>query len=401
MEEEDNTGFQRAYFNLKINDCDSRLSPMSYSFTEFDSIYHFYPKVKFAISDYEGGLNEFMAFIDGGSIEITFGRNENESKKCKFIIDKNAIPQQKTSSNGIGGDFEIELIHDYYDKQYKKSKAYKSNNISDIISKIVKEYQFSKIDIEDTLNSGDWYQPYINDSEFIVNNLLPFAFNNSSQNTPFYAFIDSNNEFHFKSFHSMFESTPIKDMAYGTFGIDIIANDKILSSISFSQLELSKIKPFYNCDYYSYSKDGEFNDFNDTLLDYVKTTKEKYPIIGSSNNTTNMISLYDDDVKADDTKNNNKGFRINLHNEIVLPDKIIINTVLDKSLVCGNTINISLPSSSSNCSSDNSLRNSGKYLIESSYHVWNGQSARTTLVCSKQNVKLPSNNYRNYNLLFK
>ena len=84
---------------------------------------------------------------------------------------------------------------------------------------------------------------------------------------------------------------------------------------------------------------------------------------------------------------------------MVLPDKIIINTVLDKSLVCGHTINVSLPLPMSNSDSDKSLRYSGKYLIESSYHTWNGQSARTTLICSKQNLKVASD-YRNYNLLF-
>lgn len=394
---EDNSGFQREYVTLKINGNDSELSPMSFSLTEFDSIYQFYPKVKFAVSDYEGLLNEFMAFVDGTSIEITFGRTKEESRSCKFIIAKDAVPQQKTSSNGIGGDFEIGLIHDYYDFQYNKSKAYKSN-ISNIVSEIVKNYKFDKIDIEETLNSGTWYQPNINDSEFIVDYLLPFAFNNSTQNTPFYAFIDSNNEFHFKSFHAMFESTPLKELTYGTFGTDIIANDKILSSVNFSQLELSKIKPFYNRNYYSYNKDGLFEEFNDNLLEYTKT-EGKYPIIGKSNNCTNLISLYDDDIKLDDTKNNNKGFRINSHNEIILPDKIIINTVLDKSLVCGKTLNISLPLPTSNSNNDKSLRFSGKYLIESSYHTWNAQSARTTLICSKQNLKV-ANDYRNYKLLF-
>ena len=72
------------------------------------------------------------------------------------------------------------------------------------IKESAKKYNFDKIDIENTLNSGYWYQPYINDSEFIMNYLLPFAFSNSSQNTPFYCWIDSNNEFHFKSFQSMF-----------------------------------------------------------------------------------------------------------------------------------------------------------------------------------------------------
>lgn len=395
---EDESGFLREYVSLKVNDNDSGISPMSFAITEFDSIYQLYPKAKLMISDYEGLLNEFMAFINGTKIEVTLGRTKEETKKCPFVVAKNATPQQKTSSNGTGGDIEVELIHDYFDKQFKKSNAFQSN-ISDIIKDIVKKYRFEKIDIEDTLNSGFWYQPYVNDSDFIVNYLSPFAFNNTCRNTPFYTFIDSNNVFHFKSFHSMFESTPIKEITYGTFGEDIVANDKILSSINFSQLELSKVKPFYNCDYYSYDKDGNFTDFTDSLLDYAKT-QGKFPSIGSSSKTTNIIPLYDDDIKTDDTKNNNKGYRINLHKEIVLPDKIIINTVLDKNLVCGNTINVILPLPTSNSDSSHSLRNSGKYLIESSYHIWNAQSARTVLVCSKQNLKVTSNDYRIYNMLF-
>lgn len=394
---ENMSAFQRASISLKVNGNKTDLSPMSFSIIEFDSIYQFYPKVKFILSDYEGVSNEFLAFVDGTELEITFGASDDEVKKCKFVVAKNAVPQQKTSSNGIGGDFEIELIHDYFMQQFKKSNAYQSN-ISNIISSIVSNYQFSSVDIEETLNSGYWYQPFVNDSEFIMNYLLPFAFSNSAQNTPFYAFIDSNNVFHFKSFNSMFNSTPLKEMTYGTDGVDIIANGDIFYSVNFSQLELSKIKPYFNCKYYSYDKDGNISTENDSLLKYVKS-QGKYPIIGSSNNPTDIISLYDDDIKQDDTINNNKGYVINLHKEIVLPDKITINTHLDKNLVCGNTIKINMPMVTSNASNDKSLRNTGIYLIESSYHIWDSKNARTMLVCSKQNVNL-TEEYRNNYILF-
>ena len=394
---ENMSAFQRATISLKVNGNDSGLSPMSFSVIEFDSIYQFYPKVKFIVSDYEGIANEYLAFVDGTEVEITFGESDDAVKKCKFVVAKNAVPQQKTSSNGIGGDFEIELIHDYFMKQYKKSNAYQSN-ISDIISDIVSKYQFDSVDIEDTLNSGYWYQPFVNDSEFIINYLLPFAFSNSAQNTPFYAFIDSNNVFHFKSFNSMFNSTPLKEISYGTDGVDIVANGNIFYSVNFSQLELSKIKPYFNCRYYNYDEDGNISLENDSLLKYTKS-QGKYPIIGSSTNPTEIISLYDDDIKQDDTKNNNKGFVINLHKDIVLPDKITINTHLDKTLVCGNTITVNIPNVTSNSSDTLSLRNTGTYLIESSYHIWDSKNARTMLVCSKQNVNL-TEQYRNNKILF-
>ena len=394
---ENMSAFQRATISLKVNGNDSGLSPMSFSVIEFDSIYQFYPKVKFIVSDYEGIANEYLAFVDGTEVEITFGESDDSVKKCKFVVAKDAVPQQKTSSNGIGGDFEIELIHDYFMKQYKKSDAYQSN-ISDIVSEIASKYQFDSIDVEQTLNSGYWYQPFVNDSEFIINYLLPFAFSNSAQNTPFYAFIDSNNVFHFKSFNSMFNSTPLKEITYGTYGIDIVANGNIFYSVNFSQLELSKIKPYFNCRYYNYDEDGNISLENDSLLKYTKS-QGKYPIIGSSTNPTEIISLYDNDIKQDDTKNNNKGFAINLHKDVVLPDKITINTHLDKTLVCGNTITVNMPNVTSNSSDTLSLRNTAIYLIESSYHIWDSKNARTMLVCSKQNVNL-TEQYRNNKILF-
>ena len=394
---ENMSAFQRATISLKVNGNDSGLSPMSFSVIEFDSIYQFYPKVKFIVSDYEGIANEYLAFVDGTEVEITFGESDDSVKKCKFVVAKNAVPQQKTSSNGIGGDFEIELIHDYFMKQYKKSDAYQSN-ISDIVSEIASKYQFDSIDVEQTLNSGYWYQPFVNDSEFIINYLLPFAFSNSAQNTPFYAFIDSNNVFHFKSFNSMFNSTPLKEITYGTYGIDIVANGNIFYSVNFSQLELSKIKPYFNCRYYNYDEDGNISLENDSLLKYTKS-QGKYPVIGSSTNPTEIISLYDNDIKQDDTKNNNKGFAINLHKDVVLPDKITINTHLDKTLVCGNTITVNMPNVTSNSSDALSLRNTSTYLIESSYHIWDSKNARTMLVCSKQNVNL-TEQYRNNKILF-
>ena len=196
----------------------------------------------------------------------------------------------------------------------------------------------------------------------------------------------------------MFNSTPLKEITYGTYGIDIVANGNIFYSVNFSQLELSKIKPYFNCRYYNYDEDGNISLENDSLLKYTKS-QGKYPIIGSSTNPTEIISLYDNDIKQDDTKNNNKGFAINLHKDVVLPDKITINTHLDKTLVCGNTITVNMPNVTSNSSDALSLRNTSTYLIESSYHIWDSKNARTMLVCSKQNVNL-TEQYRNNKILF-
>ena len=388
--------FGKVSISLKLNGNESELSPMNFTVMIFDSIYQLYPKVKMSVSDFEGVLNEYLAFINGTQIEISLGALDSEMKSCPYVVAKNAVPQQKTSSSGTGGDFEIELIHEYFARQFRKSKAYESN-ISDIIKSLVSQYEFSSVNIENTINSGLWYQPFINDSEFMYNYLAPFAYSNSSEDTPFFTFIDSNNNFNFKSFRSMFMENPIKEMSFAS-GPDIIVNDTLFSSVNFSQVELSKIRPWFNTKYYSYDDKGEMNVDDDTILDYLNTTQGKYPMIGDSSNPTNIVSLYDYDVEQNDTENNNRGYLVNSHRDVITPDKIIINTILDKNLVCGKMLRINLPNVDSNATDENSLRNSGDYLIESSYHIWDGVNARTMLVCSKQNIKV-TNDYRNNNLL--
>ena len=88
------------------------------------------------------------------------------------------------------------------------------------MEEIVRLYPFDSVDIESTFNSGLWYQPFVTNAEFINNYLLPFAYSTSAQNTPYYSFIDSNNKFNFKSFNSMFTQNPIKEMEYGTKGVN-------------------------------------------------------------------------------------------------------------------------------------------------------------------------------------
>lgn len=397
MENVSSNSYQRCYISLKVDGVDTQLTPSSYAFTLFDSIYNFYSKAKLVISDFMGNLNEYLAFVDGTEIEISFGLTEDNMKTCKYTVVGNSVPNQTANGYGFGGTFELNLIHNYFYKQSKQSRAFQ-DNISSIVEKLVKSYNFSAIDIEETNNSGYWYQPYINDSEFIQNYLLPFAYSSSARNTPFYCFIDSNNGFHFKSFQSMMNNNSVKELTYATDPLLVLADDTKFSTINFAQTELSKLRPWFNCKYFSYDKDSKFIENNDSLLDYIKENG-KYPIKGSDFEKTNIVSLYDDDLKLDDTKNNNKGYVINLHNEIMCPDKIIINTIIDTSLTCGKVLTINIPTTKSNNSDDYSIRNSGKYIIESSYHIWDGQKPRTMLVCSKQNVKLNSE-YRNQNLLF-
>ena len=83
MENVSSNSYQRCYISLKVDGVDTQLTPSSYAFTLFDSIYNFYSKAKLVISDFMGNLNEYLAFVDGTEIEISFGLTEDNMKTCK------------------------------------------------------------------------------------------------------------------------------------------------------------------------------------------------------------------------------------------------------------------------------------------------------------------------------
>ena len=65
--------FGKVSISLKLNGNETELSPMNFSVMIFDSIYQLYPKVKMSVSDFEGVLNEYLAFINGTQVGISLG----------------------------------------------------------------------------------------------------------------------------------------------------------------------------------------------------------------------------------------------------------------------------------------------------------------------------------------
>ncbi len=394
-----NDAFNKASIRLEVDNIVSEIKPQGMSFTLYDSLYSFYPKASLSINDYSGTYQEYMAFVNGTKVKISFGNNEEDWKKCSYRVVKNSTPEQK-SQNNIGGDLELSLIHDYYNTQSKNSRAFNSN-ISDIIRTLSRKYSFNSLDIDDTLNSGIWYQPFITDGDFIFNQLLPFAYSTDSDNSPFYCYIDSNNNFNFKNYKKLFLQNPIREFYYKSGGtISSLDRDSILA-ISFSQVPLSEVQPFYNRIIQHYDEKGNYvrEGQNSKLTDFPKNNTEAIPLKANTSAITSIENnLYDDDIILDYNKNNRLGYISNSVGKVLSPDKVVLTVNLDRSLVSGKKVRLNLPSMQDGFSDEISLRNTGDYIIESSYHKWTGTNAITILVCSKQIIKV-TKEYRNINLV--
>lgn len=386
------TDVYKYYGSFSINDIATDLPLSATSFVIKDSINELYPKVNFKINDEWGTMNEYLAFVDGSKITLSFGKTKDSQIKNSYRVYVNGQPKQN-SQNYISGEISVELIHDYYYYQNKISKYYK-NNISDIIKTLTKKYKFTKYDIDDTYNSGVWYQPYMNDSEFIINNLLPYAYSTDANNSPFYCWIDNNNQFHFKSYKQLCEQSVVRDYKYSSIGKNESLNEDSIITVNFLQDSLSDIKPLINQIYGFYDKDGNYSkEQNLKITDFPKNKTSKIPIIADKNYVTDVFVNLADDINLDDNENNRRGYVNNKMRNSFLMDKVIISTMIDPKLHSGQLINMTLPLNDN----QNSQRQSGKYIIETCYHKWNGKQGVTVLVCGKQRVVVNGDyKFRNY-----
>ena len=384
--------------SLKIDDVDSGIPASNFRFKMYDSIHELYPRVSFYYNDTLGQAHEYMAFVNGTKITISFGVNSDNWKTCSYRVCENSTPEQ-TSSSYVGGQLQLKLKHDYCFSQTKTSNAY-NDDIYSIIKDLVKKYTFDKIDIDTTYNLGYWYQPYICDDEFIVKYLLPYAYSTQASNSPYYCWIDNSNIFHFKHYKSLFSQNPVKTLYYKSQGIfESMASDDSIGNLCWLQNSNEKDKKYYNRIPTYFDKNGEFVKGDNLLLtDYPKGETNPIPVKVNMDCVTDIISQFDNDIEDDETENNRLGYEINQHSKSINVDKVVLNLKLDRTYNSGQLIDLRIPSVSDDVSNELSLRTSGIYLIESCYHTWSGKTASTTLICSKQVVKV-TEEYRNYQLI--
>lgn len=374
------------------------INPSTYSFSISDSIYNVLPELKLGFKDFGGYMNEFLTFIEGSIAGITLGYNKNQLTS-NYMITGNSIQSFE------GGDIfnpvtTINGIHEWYNYQEIISKAY-NDRISNIIRTLANKYPlFKKKIINDTGNAGKWYQPLINDLQFIETILLPNSFSYNSKNTPFYCFVDTNNEFNFRNWNAMYQNIPDITLKFQTSNINKLSKETIMtfsyvSDTAASREALSRKVFYFN------SLTGEIVEKNDKIQDYPNTGK-KIPIKYKNQDYDFSYAMFGY-VDNTDTfeKERQLGRQIYSMRNSIPMQKIFVTTRLNPDLRAGKVVNFKVEMKDTQDQIFESNYFSGKYLIESSNHSWNpvSQECNTQLQLSKRDVTVPFN-YTNKTKLY-
>jgi hypothetical protein len=388
----------RYTIGITVEDKDLDSAPSNYSFIMKDSINSLLPTASINFRDLTGQFNEYLSFINGVKIEITYG-DKDSTITCPYIVSRNSTPEQIKPDNA-GGVIEIPLIHEYLYYQSKQSTAFK-DEISNIIKNKVSKYNFNSINIDTTINKGIWYQPYLTDIDFMINNLVPFAYSSDSEDSPFYIFIDSNNDFYFKSYKKLYtDANPTETMTLvPNVSVDTLSK-KTFSIFNSTQVPLLSIKDNLHRLLFNFDESDTYKKVQDYIYNYPQSLSEaKYiPVSWNMDNITYIGELLSYDIKEDNTKNNNLGLMNNSMRKVYGLDKVILIANLNTKLRSGKKIELNVPTGKDSKQTDTSQRYSGNYLIETTYQKWTGSLGRTILVASRESIKL-SNNYSRSSIL--
>lgn len=363
--------------------------PVNYKFTMFDSIYNLYSKAKFTYNDFSGQFQELLVLVNGTKFNIKIG-NKNETNECPYVVVKNSEPYIPVQSR-IGGSVELRLVNEYYYKQTKQSNAY-NDEISNIVkTKVSRANYFSGIDIETTANRGLWYQPLMSDQDFFTKILSPHTISSSQNKTPYYMFIDSNNVFNMKSYKTMFEQTPVDTLTLSSMGLESGLLNNTILKINFMQESNLKIEELLHRNLLRFQEDGTLLKEEDFLTDYPNAEDLPIPVKKDISLITGNLELYDDDVLlTQETLSSNRAIKNNSMKNGFALEKLVVTLNINPKIVSGKTVTVNLPNGIDTQNSQLSLRYSGKYLIESSYKIWDGKTALTIAILSRQTVNTPS-----------
>lgn len=382
---------------LKINNTEIEVDPANLLFSLNYSIYDSIPNGIMSLTDTTGMLQEFLLTTPGTNVLLKFGYEDRFITGDMFI--RNDILPDTMRSFTMSGDVELPLAHRWIKNQVPKSVSYEGR-ISDIISLLssYREYKdFSKITINDTENDNYWYQGLQKDYEFIQNVLLPRSKSRNAQGTPFYFYINEQNEYHFRNYKSLIENKAITDLYYiqETDNKEPTSERKnnIIFDISKKHKDFFENKNKYRVNHFLLSpEDGTVSNFTEELSSVLNKRTNKVPFKQLETTSSTQVLWWGKNQDPQDIEGQQRFFFRDSYQQ----DRFVVITPFNLDLCIGKTINLFIYTYGPSDEEARTLSQySGKYLIEKTNHIYDGfnQEALTKCVISRPYGNLLNNKF--------
>lgn len=349
-----------------------------------DSIYRLSPVMTVTAPDPSGILLGTRAGGYGNTYDFRMDI-VGTSVRYPFRVDHFEVSDLKGGTSAMSGTFRVVLTHGFM-YQPSEMRAYKNQSPGDVITSLINEYGSNNFkscgdfDTSSPLDMETIYNPNLTPGDFIDRILLPLSSSTTSEiNNPFYAFIDAQNRFRYRTLKTMLQQRDIKILVVSNqqsindqegFDSDYI---RATVAVPFSQ-EYSHIYDVIDSETYRI-EDGELTKVDSSFKNIAGVYQ--YGFYDREKSTTQYMS---EEYFQSSPAMLRLQAGINLRNrKSYLIDKLVVQTVLDLDLCAGTRVKLQSYYGNSNKSMTSYT---GEYVIESSVHSWNSNvnSGTTQLV---------------------
>ena len=379
-------------FNFKLESDVFDPFPQNFSLLMHDSIHNLLPNATFIYDDQTALFNEYRAFADGVKLEIEYGFREKEVLSVPYLINSAQVDEIGLKNQGVmAGKIQVNLIHKWInDLNLSASEGYQGR-ISDVLEELIQDDKkiFNSTEIGSSENDGIWYQSMISKMDFIKL-LQNNAFSVNSPEAPWYAFINSGNNFYFTDYQSLMKQSSCASLTFTPLQSEFLAEDSI-NNIQLFSLDFAKYSKAINTEWNFIELDSfDVVSEEKNIIDKIPTGLA--PFVYKSAGTTSYFNGGSWFADGDSFYEENSHGRLNSSaREVFVLEKVILDTFLHPEIRAGMTIDITLATQDSSGITD-SLYYTGKWLVEDSVHKWDGEEAKgkTQLIISRNAVDVPS-----------
>lgn len=379
-------------FTITLGSQEIGLNLKSFDISVRDSIYSFAPEVTFTTNDISGTGFESRLNILGQDMAFTVGTGTAE---VSYPLTCTCYETPETdTSNGLSGTLKMVFRHAaaFVGKQ---SEGWERQSPADVFKYLISQMrndfvsfthgqlQSAIVEVNHTSRCSAYpliLNPKLNAEDFIDKILLPLANDGSVSTSPYYAYINIENRANFESLKDMMDRAPVKKILFGKTPGDETNAITAIKVIPYSQ---------------DYSRISEFIDKTFTYLDQkhevrsedISLDKVVIPLaLMKSSSTETLVSPSDLRGTIDPVKE--AGMIINKERKGLLFDKLIVLVFMDVTLCAGRTVDVE---AYLNIPGETKSQNySGKFIIESSEHLWDASSLMgyTRLILGRMSMQV-------------
>lgn len=364
------------YYDLDILVDDTSIfsDPARISFSMSDSIYNLYNTLTATIDDPGGFFLERLVYARGNRFSLRYGIKSQTVNHAKYVITNSYMREPSQENGTIAGPVTIEAKNRWYHTQEIQSRGF-SQPISNILTNMITPLDvIDGVDIEDTEGSDTFYQPLVNDAEFIDKILTPNAYSPSANGTPFYSFITNDNIFRFRSAHAMYSANLSDELTYSTEASTQGSRPQSILSIRYVRDDRDAERKLRNRYIYRMDTDnGQLIQTEDEITDYLGIGNRFLPFVADMSLKTGYIDLGREEVTID-ARNTELAELHNSNRPSMFLEHFLILTPFNPRLKSGQKIQINIGSADKEDKSEESKTFTGPYVIENCEHIWNGEA---------------------------